>query len=72
MMPKLSGFEVCQALKEDSDTAGITIVMLTARAQESDRMQGEETGADDYFTKPFSPTALLRKVDEVLGDGDGR
>jgi DNA-binding response OmpR family regulator len=72
MMPKLSGFEVCQALKGDPDTAGITIVMLTARAQEHDRTHGQETGADDYFTKPFSPVALLRMVDEVLGDGDGR
>jgi DNA-binding response OmpR family regulator len=72
MMPKLSGFEVCQALKEDPDTAGITIVMLTARAQETDRTHGEQTGADDYFTKPFSPVALLRKVDEVLGDGEAR
>jgi DNA-binding response OmpR family regulator len=72
MMPKLSGFEVCQALKENPATAGITIVMLTARAQESDRTHGEETGADDYFTKPFSPVALLRKVEDVLGERDGR
>lgn len=72
MMPKLSGFEVCRALKEDPDTAGIAVVMLTARIQGSDRARGEESGADDYFTKPFSPIALLRKVDDVLGEVNRR
>lgn len=66
MMPRLTGFEVCKALKEDLATKEIVVVMLTAKAQESDRSEGENSGADDYFTKPFSPVALLRKLDEIF------
>lgn len=65
MMPGLSGFEVCRALKDDPDTAQATVVMLSARSQEADREEGIACGADDYFTKPFSPIALLRKIDDV-------
>jgi DNA-binding response OmpR family regulator len=67
MMPGLSGVDVCRALKDDPDTSDITVVMLTARAQERDRDDGLSAGADDYFTKPFSPMALLAKVEEVFG-----
>ena len=67
MMPGRSGFDVCRDLKADPSTAGITIILLTARAQNADREEGQAAGADDYFTKPFSPIALLRKVDDVLG-----
>jgi CheY-like chemotaxis protein len=67
LMPKLNGFEVCRQLKDDPETRGITIVMLTALAAEADKERGQEVGADDYFHKPFSPTALLEKVEEVLG-----
>lgn len=66
MMPEMSGVEVCSALKSDPETAHITIIMLSAKAQDGDRAVGREAGADDYFTKPFSPIALLTKVDEVL------
>ena len=66
MMPKLTGFEVCKALKEDPATTEIVIVMLTAKAQDGDRSEGEAAGANDYFTKPFSPVALLRKLDEIF------
>jgi DNA-binding response OmpR family regulator len=66
-MPGLTGFEVCRALKDDPITAQATVVMLSARTQEADREQGMASGADDYFTKPFSPIALLRKIDEVYG-----
>lgn len=66
MMPKRSGFDVCRDLKSNPDTSGMTIIMLTAKGQERDREDGLAAGADDYFTKPFSPIALLRKVDEVL------
>ena len=66
MMPKMDGFEVCRRLKSDSATAGVKVVMLTALAQEFDRTKADEVGADFYFTKPFSPTALLEKVDELL------
>jgi CheY-like chemotaxis protein len=66
MMPGESGVEVCRALKADPRTAGITIVMLTAQAQDRDREDGLAAGADDYFTKPFSPVNLLSKVEEVF------
>lgn len=66
MMPKLNGYEVCRELKKDPATASITIIMLTALAQDSERAKAMEAGADGYFTKPFSPTALLNKVEEVL------
>jgi DNA-binding response OmpR family regulator len=68
MMPGLSGFEVCRALKDDPATADATVVMLTAKAQDADRAEGIAAGADDYFTKPFSPIALLRKIDDVYGE----
>ncbi len=70
MMPGGSGFDVCRELKADPATAGITIIMLTAQAQERDRELGVEAGADDYFTKPFSPVGLLYKVEEVLAGVD--
>jgi two-component system alkaline phosphatase synthesis response regulator PhoP len=66
-MPKLDGFQVCRQLKSDPATNFIHVIMLTARAQETDRQRGEEAGADDYFTKPFSPLALLDKISDVLG-----
>lgn len=66
-MPGLSGLEVCRLLKADPDTADIIVVMLTAKAQLSDVSAGAESGADDYFTKPFSPVTLMRKVDEIFG-----
>lgn len=64
-MPEVSGLDVCRSVKEDPTTSDITVVMLTAAAQESDLHEGEQAGADGYFTKPFSPIALLEKVDEV-------
>ena len=70
MMPGISGFEVCRTLKTDPRTAGIKIVMLTAQAQEQDREEGLAAGADDYFTKPFSPVALLNKVEEVFTEAE--
>jgi DNA-binding response OmpR family regulator len=66
-MPGMAGVEVCRALREDPATAGMRIVMLTARSQDSDRAHAEEMGADDYITKPFSPIELLEKVRDVLG-----
>ena len=65
-MPKKSGLDVCRSLKSNPDTSAMTIVMLTSLGQEKDREKGLSAGADGYFTKPFSPIALLRKVDEVL------
>ncbi len=66
-MPKKDGYEVCRALKNDPTTSDIVIIMLTAHGQRGDMERGYEVGADDYFVKPFSPTALLRKVEEILG-----
>jgi CheY-like chemotaxis protein len=68
MMPNSSvdGFEVCRQLKSDPLTQGINIVMLTARGQEADIELGKQAGADDYFTKPFSPLQLMNKVEELL------
>ena len=65
MMPRLDGIEVCRQLKADPDTRGIVVVMLTAQAQERDRDRGLAAGADDYFTKPFSPLALLKMVESL-------
>jgi two-component system phosphate regulon response regulator PhoB len=66
MMPGRSGFDVCRALKADPATAGITIILLTAKAQPADREEGRAAGADEYFSKPFSPIALLHKIDDVM------
>jgi two-component system phosphate regulon response regulator PhoB len=65
-MPKLDGFEVCRHLKTEPETAGIKVVMLTARGADVDRARGREAGADDYFIKPFSPVQLLNKVYALL------
>lgn len=67
MLPDLSGFAICRELKSDPAMASMTIVMLTAKAQESDLGEAEAAGADGYFTKPFSPIALMQKVESVLG-----
>ncbi|MBN1218611.1 MAG: response regulator [Anaerolineae bacterium] len=68
MMPgsNVDGLEVCRQLKSDPATANITIVMLSAKGQDTDIEAGRAAGADDYFTKPFSPIALIEKVEEVM------
>jgi two-component system alkaline phosphatase synthesis response regulator PhoP len=66
MLPGLDGIEVARALRKDDRTAGIPIVMLTARAEESDMITGLELGADDYVTKPFSPKVLIARLRAVL------
>jgi len=68
MMPEggMDGFDVCGELKNDPKTASITIIMLTALGQDEDKERSREAGADDYFTKPFSPLKLMNKVDEIL------
>ena len=67
MLPDLSGIEICRQLKSDPAMASTTVVMLTAKAQQSDLGEAEAAGADGYFTKPFSPIALMQKVEMVLG-----
>jgi len=66
VMPKMDGFEVCRKLKKDPQTKEIPIIMLTAKAQEVEKEKGREVGASDYITKPFSPSALLTKIEEIL------
>jgi CheY-like chemotaxis protein len=72
MMPRLDGLAVCRAIKSDPATSGTVVVMLTAQAQDRDRDQGLAAGADDYFTKPFSPLALLDMVERVRKTQPGR
>ena len=67
MMPKLSGFDVCERAKKTLGLTNVYIVLLTAKGQEFDRQRGAEVGADLYMTKPFDPDALLMKAREVLG-----
>ncbi len=66
MMPEMTGEKVCRALKEDASTAGIPIIMLTAKAQAEDRIAGFEIGADDYVPKPFSPRELVLRAQALL------
>ena len=67
MMPKLSGFDVCERAKKGLGLTNVYIVLLTAKGQEFDRQRGIEVGADIYMTKPFDPDALLMKARDVLG-----
>lgn len=66
MLSGVDGLEVCKTLKKDSKTAGIPIIMLTAKTQETDKIVGLELGADDYVTKPFSPRELIARIKAVL------
>jgi two-component system, OmpR family, phosphate regulon response regulator PhoB len=66
MLPDTSGLEFTRALKRDRETRELPIIMLTARAEEGDKVAGLEGGADDYITKPFSPRELLARINAVL------
>jgi DNA-binding response OmpR family regulator len=66
MLPDMDGFEVCKSLKSQNKFASIPIIMLTARAEETEKVLGLELGADDYVTKPFSPRELTARVKAVL------
>lgn len=67
MMPKMSGFEVCNAVKNELEIKDVYIIMLTAKGQEFDKQKGSESGADLYMTKPFDPDEVLEKSMEILG-----
>ncbi len=73
MLPRMSGLEVCKILKTDTSTRHIPIIMLTAKAEEVDRIVGLEFGADDYVTKPFSPREMILRIQAILrrGQNDG-
>jgi two-component system phosphate regulon response regulator PhoB len=66
MLPKVSGIEVCRRLRQRNETRNLPIIMLTARGEESDRVRGLDTGADDYVVKPFSMTELTARIRAVL------
>jgi DNA-binding response OmpR family regulator len=66
MLPGLSGLEVCRALRADAATSALPIIMVTARAEETDRIIGLEIGADDYISKPFSPNELVARVRALM------
>lgn len=79
MLPEMDGLEVCKRVRANTETAMVPIIMLTAKAEESDTVIGLELGADDYVTKPFSPKALtarvkalLRRVDRSPASGTGQ
>lgn len=67
MMPKMNGFEVCQAVKNELGMQDVYIIMLTAKGQEFDKQKGNDVGADLYMTKPFDPDEVLNKSYEILG-----
>ena len=74
MLPDMSGLELTRLLKRDKANDDLTIIMLTARADEYDKVAGLESGADDYITKPFSPRELVARIQAVLrraGGSDG-
>ncbi|MFN4184689.1 MAG: phosphate regulon transcriptional regulator PhoB [Hyphomonas sp.] len=66
MLPKVSGIEICRRVRATGVNPNLPIIMLTARGEESDRIRGLDTGADDYVTKPFSTTELMARVRAVL------
>ena len=70
MLPKMPGLEVCKILKSDPATRHIPIMMLTAKAEEIDRIVGLEFGADDYVTKPFSPREVILRIQAILRRGE--
>jgi two-component system phosphate regulon response regulator PhoB len=71
MLPKMPGLEICKVLKTDPATRHIPIVMLTAKAEEIDRIVGLEFGADDYVTKPFSPREIILRIKAIMRRGVG-
>lgn len=66
MLPEMSGLDVCKELRSDPKTTAIPIIMLTAKAEETDKIVGLELGADDYVTKPFSPKELVARIKALL------
>lgn len=67
MMPKKNGLEVCTEVRRNEELNDVHIIMLTAKGQEQDREKGLEAGANEYLTKPFSPSKVLTRVRELVG-----
>jgi len=72
MLPKMPGLEVCKILKSDPGTRQVPIMMLTAKAEEIDRIVGLEFGADDYVTKPFSPREVVLRIRAIMRRGEAK
>src|SRR4051794_8642474 len=72
MLPGLSGLELCRILRQQAETAHIPILMLTAKAAETDKVIGLEMGADDYLAKPFSPREMVARVRAILRRADAQ
>lgn len=67
MMPKINGYKICRLLKYDNKYKNIPIIMVTARGQEEDKIIGEETGANEYITKPFEFSNIIETINKYLG-----
>src|SRR4051812_44461893 len=72
MLPGLDGTDICRAMRADARTRSVPIIMITARAEEAERIAGLELGADDYITKPFSPREVVARVRAVLRRAAGK
>ena len=66
MMPLMSGIEVCRQIRRRPESKNLPIIMLTARGEQTDRVRGLDTGADDYVTKPFAPEELIARIQAVM------
>lgn len=66
MMPELDGYEVCRRIKADPENRSVYVIMLTAKGEEADREKGFAAGAEEYMTKPFSPSRAVARVEEAL------
>lgn len=66
MMPKVSGIEICQAIKSDPETKNTLVLILSAKESQDDRIRGLKIGADDYISKPFHLASLVRKIEYML------
>lgn len=66
MMPEVDGYEVCRKIKSSAELSSTYVIMLTAKGQENDRQKGLASGADEYMTKPFSPTRAVARVEAAL------
>jgi DNA-binding response OmpR family regulator len=67
MMPVLDGYETCRRLKRQAETKDIPVILLTAKGREADKRLGYEVGAIDYVVKPFSPSRLIGRIEEIVG-----